>query len=314
MGDEVMAAQVVMSWQPDEGTLVYIPARRVIETFKDRIQMRRRVWRQGAKLDSTLGDPVAWEAECLFHNGHEEGPEVPDPAYPDYVRKVCAQLRKGMTGTLTLPDDGPKRAKVETYRKTTDAEARDAALLVISWLEDSEDDFNATSFEAPSAKATAAATAAAAVDSWEEAGAWSDDIASFQELAAGLEAIANAPGEYADAYEAQANAIMHAAQRVEDAFTSSAATATSEVGKLLTDPANSRAGLLNRRVSDAAMRSTRAVTGGGATVITVTFARELSIFDVAAERQQDPAKLASMNASLGDLLRIAAKTPIRVFK
>lgn len=302
---------VVGSWEAKGKAKIAFPITRITQLYGNRLAKRRRPYKDGWKLDDTGSDGVTWELESIFHNGHDE-PGLPLVLYPAHLDKICDSFVIHETGTLTTPTRGPRRARLETFRRVEDAGLRDAGTLTMTFLEDNEDGLSAASFSPPSAKAVARTLARDTTDALAGAGAWSDLVSSVNEAAAGLEALANAPGDFVDDLDAQANAMIDAVDRVEGAFTSAASEVAEEATKLLLDPENSRAGRLLRKLGDTAAR-TKAAVGAGRTR-GKTYPRQVSIFDVARDVQQSVSALMAVNAGIPDLMRIPPRTPIQIFE
>lgn len=305
--EEVFEQFVVGAWEAKGKTKIPFPISRLTQSYANRIAKRRRPYQDGWKLDDTGSDGVTWEVESIFHNGHNED-GLPEVLYPDHADKLCASFVVHETGTFTSPTRGPRRARLESFRRVEDAGLRDACTITMTFLEDNEAGMDAGSFAAPSAQAIARTLASDTIDALAKAGCWSSTVASINELAAGLQNLANAPGEFVGDFEAQANATLNAVESVEHAFSSASSELAQESGRLLLDPEASRAGRLLRRLGDTARRATIGRVAGG--MRSKRYAREVSLFDVSKEEAVRFDELLRINAGLPDPFRIPAGTPV----
>jgi prophage DNA circulation protein len=302
----------VASWKAKGGSEIKFPITKITESYKNRVIARERPYKDGAKLDDTGAMAVTWELEVIIHNGHEEPDLDGDNLYPQVANDLSASATIHETGDLQLPTRGKKRARLVEYRRVEDAAQEDCAAFIFTFQEDSEDSVIASSFTAPSAKAVAKAYIGACVDECAVQGAWSDPLAALSELAADLEALANAPGDFAADLEAKANAVFNKINEVQSTFTEAAANGGKELATLLTHPEASLAGRLLGRAADTAKRASAGVLGAGH-IITRTWPREMSIFDIATELAQPVDKLLIINAGIPNNLAIPPKTPVRVY-
>lgn len=300
------------SWEADGKSAIAIPLAEVTENGKKRLCIRRRPYRRGAKIDDTGAEAFEWELQTIWHNDSTE-PGIPAAAYPDEVDKLLETFTIDEPGTLRLPTRGPIRCRFSTYRRTESADARDSARVTLYFLEDNEDDEAQLAFSSISARAVTSSLLEAAQFGLDNAGADSFDTSAFAEFASGLEEMANAPGEFVDNLDAQANSVFDSVQRVEDAFTNAGNRAARELATLLTKPENAQPIRAMRKLADVAKRHSTEIAGVGATIITRTFEVELSIFDVAQRVGQEATRIMAINTSIPDPWRIPPKTPVRVF-
>ncbi|HEY4117954.1 MAG TPA: hypothetical protein VGM56_08865, partial [Byssovorax sp.] len=141
---------------------------------------------------------------------------------------------------------------------------------------------------------------------------------ALQDLAAGVETVLSAPGDFVGQIETTGKQFQAAASRIEDAgsnavhlFSPPASRAVQPAP--LDDPGNSRALRGLRRLQDLGRRAAAERLSAMPRVVVLTFAVERSLLDVAAELGQDVGKLIALNSSLENLLAIAPRTPVRVF-
>ncbi len=292
---------------------VWIPVVRIVETAEKRVAARRRVYKNGAKLDPTGREPLIWTVEAIYFNGSDE-PNIPrEGNYPGEANRLCDAINVEDTGDLQLPTRGVVRAQFKGYERTEDPGAIDAATVRLTFWEDSEDDTTLASFAAPSGRAISRALADRAVLTVSEAGAWSSDLAELHTLAASLETMAASPFEYGETFQARVQLVLHKVQAVERTFASTHNRAVGEVAKLLTKPEASKAGLALVALAVTTALLGASVAGAGE-IITRTFGSELSIFDIATTLGQDSMKLCNLNTGIPDLLAIRPGTPVRVFR
>lgn len=303
---------IVCRWTAPGMATVLIPVTRISETVDTRLAARRRAYRKGWKLDSTSRDGHIWELECVYRAAPTDADDDGEGIYPYDLNDLCATIDVDATGDLDLPTRGPVRARFKGYRRTEDAEMVDASTISLTFWEDNEDDATAASFSGPTAKSGARAAAADATEELQAAGAWDGSAGDFNELCAGLEAIANFPGDTIDDLDAKANAIVNGVSNVEKAFATSTNRIAKDVTTLLTDPSSAPALRSLYRLGDIAKK---AHLEAGLSIKTVlrTFDRTLSIFDIGTATGQDGAKLLTINSGLRDPLNIPAKTPVRIF-
>lgn len=300
----------VCQWQAEGRAPINIPTSKIRESCKRRHALRRRPWRRGAKIDKFGPEARVWEIDVLFHNGSSEAGIEPDTLYPDVLNELLDTFDVDETGTLSLPTRGPVRVVWVDYERVEDNSESDAAAVRLTFFEDNEEGTDAASFTHPSASAVARLQAEECTDELTDLGTFGDLVSSLTSLGDDLQELAHAPGNFVDDLEGGCYAVIHKVEQVEATFVETSSEAGAEVTALLTKPEASRAGRLLRKFSDTAGR-TLLLTGAGRVVVR-RFATQRSIFDVAAELQQNPATLVQMNATIPDLLAIPAGTPVRV--
>ncbi len=303
---------ITCRWTAKGQATVLIPVSRITETVDTRLAARRRAYRLGWKLDSTSRDGHIWELECIYRSAPTDEDDDGEGIYPYDLNDLCATIDVDATGDLDLPTRGPVRARFKGYRRTEDAEMVDAATIALTFWEDNEDDATSASFSGPTAKAGAKLAGAQATEDLAEAGAWDFDIGDFNELCAGLEAIANFPGDIIDQVDAKVNAIVNGIARVEKAFADSKNRLAGDASTLLTDPSSAPALRSLSRLGDVATKA-RLEAGLSTKTVLRRFDRTLSIFDVATTLGQDGTLLLGLNRGLPDPLAIPPGTPVRVY-
>lgn len=303
------------SWDVPGAPKIVFPVERIDEAYNNRLVPHRRVYRDGARIDDTGGDPTGWDLTIGFYNAadHEEGVDGL-LLYPDLLNSFCAACKIHETGTLTIPTVGPRRCRAESYRRSDTFSELDTASVVVRFLEDNEDDAAVAAFQAPSASSVASRYALEAIDASQLHGCTSEDLLSLTELAGELEELARAPVEMAAQMEGRAGNMAAAAARVQAAFAATGDRAHEDIETLLTDPTSSRAHRMLSRVRDTAHRAVADAYKHVGLPVSKTFDRNLSIFTIAASLGQDAEKLLPLNQHIPDLLNIKRGTPVRVFR
>jgi hypothetical protein len=303
------------SWEV-EGKKITFPAEQIEENGGNRLAKHKRMYRDGARLDDTGGEPKEWSFVIPFFNSEDHEAAVDGLAqYPDNADALCDSFDKHECGTLTTPTRGPRRCRAATYRRVDKLDEKDSCVIVATWLEDSEDDERAQTYSGPSAKSQLYQAVEQMSDAASDLGAWNDDLSSLQDFASDLVGMAEAPGQWVDDMDAKANAFANRCGDIEEAFSGAAERGATEGQMLLTDPSSSFAGRKLREAADlVASLSAQKFGSGQPNVTTRTWDRLMTIFDVAIEVKQDSAELIALNGSLPDMLAIAANTPVRIFE
>jgi len=181
----------------------------------NRIVEHARPYRDGAKLDDTGSQPRRWTLNAVFNNTIEE-PGVPtEPAlYPDVMNRVIELFTQHETGDLFVPVDGKVRARAQAYQRTHSREEVDTGRLVLTFVEDNEDNVDAASFSRPSVYGSALRLAEVTQFTAEQEGVWSGDLQDLLEFCAELEGLMRAPGEYTAAVAVQVRSAHRAIKSV----------------------------------------------------------------------------------------------------
>jgi hypothetical protein len=283
----------------------------ITEDGSNRLTPRKRVYRSGSLQNSTGAEADAWTLEIRFYNGQRE-PGVPTNPYPQDVGKLRTLCKIQETGTLHLPTRGPVRVRPAHWRRTETAERRDYASVEVTFDEDSEEPFDEAALTVPNARSAAKTIAKQTTEALMAEGIYSDDVASLEQLAGELEALALAPSDFVDDLEQKSQELVDTVARIEAAF----ATPLIPFGApgpraLLRAPSAAHVGLLLRALVEMAAAAASAVPGRRAPVPRY-YKVDVSIADVAVDLDQDMNDLMGLNSSLPNLLRIVAGTPILV--
>jgi hypothetical protein len=313
--DEIFRQYETASWTV-QGRTVWFPVESIDESYSNRIVDRARPYRQGAKLDDTGGNPTEWTFDCIFNNsmvgilpGAEAGlANNSGDLYPDVVNLLVELFKIHETGDLTVPTIGTVRARAVSCRRRDAAEMRDTAVMTLVFREDNEDNVDAASFQYPSVTANSEALAEAAEFEEQSAPMWDGSLQDLNELAAQLEGLANAPGDFLQDLETQANIVMSACDRVIDAWSD----ALTDGRDVLLDADGNKAERKIQEQKELAGEARQIARRGNPSSINKTYTVNLSIFDVAVLENQEASTLMTLNPQLEDVLNISAGTSVRI--
>ena len=321
MPDTIYEQYPTARWEVKGKNLTF-PVDDIEEGRSNRLAKHRRLYRDGARLDDTYAEARTWKITSVFFNdksGIGQEPGIEEGQYPDNVNQLCDSFDIHETGDLTLPTRGSRRCRAESYTRFETKTERDACKCTFVWVEDNEDDASAAQFVAPSAKSVLSAIAVETFDACTDIGAISPDLSSLSELANDLIALAEAPGNYVSDLEAQAKAMTSQLAAIEEAFTVAADEAVTEAESLLTDPESSLAGRRIRELSDTVatlhleVAAQGGISGDQQQVLSRTYQRWLSIYDVATIEGQEAEPLMSLNSSIPDMLSIPPGTVVLIY-
>lgn len=311
MAEELFELLLTARWQVG-GKDIRFPVENLTEVYANRLVPHKRVYRDGARVDDTHGDPVGWEISCAFYNSadHEAGVDG-ENLYPRVLNDLCDSFKVHETGTLTLPTRGQRRCRAHNYRREESSEWRDYSAVVFVFMEDNEDDAAVAAFQAPSASALVKKVAADAVRALLDDGGGPDLVSSINELASSVDGYINAPFEAVSDVEAAASAVSHAVEVVGESFAKREAEAREEVETVLSAPQNSRGLRLARRLADTVHRAAAERAAQQPRRIPVRFDTVVSLFQVSAESGVPLDVLLKLNPAL-DPMGVPANTPVLV--
>ena len=308
---EVFEQYPVASWSVPGADTLYFPVESIKEDGGNRIVLRERPYRDGAKLDDTGSKAKRWVLSIRFDNSIQE-PGLNNGGkslYPEVVNALIASADKHETGDLVVPTRGSIRARLETYGRTEVYAERDCATCSFTFVQDNEDNVDAASFTAPTASANARQKADEAVFSAQSEGAWDGSLQDLNEAAGTLEGIANAPGDAIHQVEETANIVLGAADRVVKAFSN-----TSKEGR--TQFLQPRGNSTERKVlqlQDMAGREKVSQKRGRRRLVSRVFKQDYSLAAIATIVQQDYVDLVEINPQLENPLLVPAGDIVRVF-
>lgn len=314
---DVFGLYPVASWTSDGGSTLAFPVTNIVESGGNRLVIRERPFRDGAKLDDTGSSPIEWSMTALFENTISESTSgEPDLKqingallYPNVLNDLIDSFRVHETGDLVVPTRGKVRARCQSYQRTEGAEDRDCATLQLVFVEDNEDNVDAQSFTAPSASGSAGYVADETEFSEQSEGMWDFSMQDLNNLARELQGLANAPGQYAQDLEQQANTVMSNVDKVTTAFTQAGVDGRDT----LTGAESTVVQRQLQAMKEMAGKARQAAKSGAAAIITKKYDRQLNIFQIATMEGQNAQKLIEINPQLGNLLAIPKNTPVRMF-
>lgn len=312
MADSVFDAYPSCSWTAKGKAEVVFPVVRIEEEYRNRIAPHERYKRDGARLDDTGSKARVWRLTIEAYNSRDQEEDVkPLTFYPDELNKLLDSFSVHETGDLVVSTRGPRRCRAEGYTRVEESTERDAAAVVLTFIEDNEDDASAAAWQAPSAMSVVASKADDAARTCSEAGFSPNLTANLREMASALESYANGPSEYLGDLERQATTIQQAVQRVEDTYNERANEGMEELYTLLTDPRSSRAGRALRALGDAVGRAVADKATLGPRIVTKILNRNATLFGIATDAGVALEKLLELNPSL-DPFNIPAGTPFKL--
>lgn len=309
MADTIFEQFALCEWEVP-GYKVPIAVKKITERGGNRIVRRTRQNRNGAKLDDTGSVEKTWVLEADFYNGcTEEGIPFSDN-YPDVLNNFIKSFDVHETGTLTLPTIGKRRVRAESYERSESPEEIDCGLMTITFVEDNEDALRLTTFTSPSARSVSRRIADMTTFSAEQNGvSMSASGLGIAELAAEVETLVTSPFQYYGDLEAQAVKVQALCGRLEETF----ASKNDQVGEMLAAPPGAHAvrGLIT--LKDHAARVVEERQSALPRLVPYVVPSQRSIFDIAAQFDQDPTALIAANPDIGDPLAIPERTVVKVF-
>jgi prophage DNA circulation protein len=288
------------------------PVESITDDGGNRIVVRERPYRDGAKLDDTGAKPKSFNVVVRFENTIEEPgleQQVETPLFPTLMQAMLNSFAEHKTGDLTLPILGAFRCRADSYSRTMSFEQRDCAVVSFRWVEDNEDNVEAQSFAKTSARATSRRIAEETTFDSEGLGSLSDSIADLEDFADDLEGAINAPGEFVEDVRTKSKRVQKAVKSINDTF----GVVNQEGRDLLLKPQNSKAARQLSTLADTSARAEEEKTRGRPTRVTTSYPTQRSIFDIAVELDQDVVVLINMNQTrIENLLAIPAGTNVYV--
>jgi hypothetical protein len=284
----------IASWTVGGQTYKF-PVKIIEEDGGNRLVVRARPNRPGAKLDSTGGKEKKWTITALFWNGCKEpGLDPAVPLYPDVKNAIVASFDVQETGDLVVPSRGRVRARADTYRTVENVDTEwDSTLATFNFVADNEDAIGAASVSKMTARTSGPKIATQAkfdADGVDVAGDGGLDalIDSMNQL----QGILNAPQTAIDDATATSNTISRNIDNLVAAFSDAAEPARSA----FTDPSSHRLRrkliLLQDSCNDSSVTEGK---GRARPTAPRTFNTTRSIYDIAAELGQDASALSELN-------------------
>ncbi len=309
--ESVFSQYPIASWAVGSQKFVF-PVTAIQEDGGNRVVVRKRAYRDGAKLDDTGSNEKRWVLTAVFsasiiEPGLEENGDL--PLYPDVLNALIDSFDTHETGDLVVPTRGPVRARIERYSRIEKVDEEDYAGLSLTFIEDNEDNVDARSFSQSSVNANARLLADETTFSAQSDGAWDGSLQDLNELAAQLEGLANAPGDILRDLDQQAGMVIGAANRATRAFSRSGV----EGRDLFLDPDSSTTQRKLEQTKEIAGRTRIESRKGRPALVTVVFEEDQSLLNIAAMLNQNFADLLEVNSQLENPLHVPAGEIVRVF-
>jgi prophage DNA circulation protein len=213
------------------------------------------------------------------------------------------------TGDLVLPTIGRVRARAETYERLETPDVQDAASLSFTFIEDNEDDVDASAFKQPSANANARRLSEQTEFDQESLDNGHFSISDLTEAVSELEGLVNAPFDFAQDVENSARTIGHLAARVTQVF--------SKLGHrgrdTLLGPKGGRANRKLIQAQEIAARAAAESRRGRPVIVRYVVRLDTSMFEVAAFLRQSLGDLLAINPQIEQPFYVPRGTEIRVF-
>jgi len=222
--DEIPDAQPefqVCSWEPDGGlrvVLAILSPPGVEESFQQRNTQNKRPYRDGAQLQNTGADPIAWSFVVVVNSTVSEPGLGHEYVYPDYADRITKQFWNGATGTLTLPTRGPVRAKLDNYRRVDNPiDGVDTAVINAAFTRDNEEKIDAAAIQKNPVKGSHASLATQTKDSADREGA-NPQLVDVREWLSDVAGLINAPGDAIEDIDVRRKSIERGFESVFDAL------------------------------------------------------------------------------------------------
>ncbi len=310
--DPVFEQYPSASWQVGSARALVFPVTEISEEGGNRIVLRERPYRDGAKVDDIGSKAKSWSLKAYFENSIDEGQQQNGQAlYPGVLNALIRSFDQHETGDLIVPTIGKVRARAMSYVRSERSDERDCASVEFKFVQDNEDNIDATSFTLPTVKSSLNALMASTTFSAHSDAVFSTSLADLNEFAAGLVAIANFPSDYLNDVDSQVAIVVGATNRVASAFTSKSNNPKEKARSMLSDPDASRTGRRLVALQDTAARAVAELRANQPEIIRVLIDHPTNIFSIATEFDQDVAKLIGLNSAY-DPLNIPNGAVIRI--
>lgn len=286
------------------------PVIEIRERWVNVLAKHKRPYRRGARLDDLYEEARQWTILTDFYNGQKD--TRVDGSYPDGANALLGSFAIHETGWLTLPTIGAVRARAESYDRVEASGRRDVAGATLVFVEDNEDDQQASQFIAPRADTVASTYVVQMVEEMERIGLDGDPLGEIQALCDDLKKLAASPGAFASSVENRIAQTVRSIAQVEEGFVRAGSEAQANMVSTFSDPASARSVILLRQLGET-VASSAPVLSQRRRVVTRAWTTTMSIFAIAREVKQDPVELCALNADMPDLGAIPAKTRVRIF-
>ena len=151
--DPVFEQYPSASWSVGTQVALVFPVTEITEEGGNRIVLRERPYRDGAKVDDIGSKAKSWSLKAIFENTINEGLiQNGQPLYPGVLNELIRSFDQHETGDLIVPTVGKVRARAQSYVRTERNDERDYATVEFKFVQDNEDAIDATSFTLPTVK------------------------------------------------------------------------------------------------------------------------------------------------------------------
>ncbi len=311
--DPVFEQYPSASWAVGTSALIVFPVTEINEEGGNRIVLRERPYRDGAKVDDIGSKAKSWTLRAHFDNTIDEGlQQNGQPLYPAVLNDLIRSFDQHETGDLVVPTIGKVRARAMSYARSERNDERDSASVEFKFVQDNEDNIDATSFTLPTVKSSLNRLMASTTFSAHSDAVFSTNLADLNEYADNLVAIANFPTDYMNDIDSQVAIVVGATNRVVNAFTSKSNNPKTKARAMLSDPDASWTGRRLVALQDTVARAAAEIQSNQPEIIRILIDRPMNIFDVAVEFNQDVEKLIGLNSAF-DPLNLPKGAVIRIF-
>lgn len=305
----------VASWQVGGSPKIAFPAIVVDVVGGNRLVRHARPHRPGAKLDSTGAKEDEITIEAKFENSIQE-PGMQEingaaPLYPDVLNKLIQYIKEyaGETGDLVVPMLGPIRAKLDTWRRGNKEGERECETLILTFVEDNEDDVDAASFNLPSVQGNIANMWLNLNDSALSFGTFDmmlDQISDYVYL---TEQLLNSPYDQMYEFERVSNLLMDSTDDLTEAFMHPGQEGRDQ----LADPESASLQQQLVILKDMVGRERAEARRGRPQMVSKVFDSDMSLMAIAASLGQSFEGLLAINSQLENPNHIPAGDVVKVF-
>lgn len=295
--DPVFEQYPSASWAVASVRSIVFPVVEITEEGGNRIVLRERPYRDGAKVDDIGSKAKSWTVKAYFENTITEGfQQNGKPLYPEVLNDLIRSFDQHETGDLVIPTVGQVRARAVSYVRIERNDERDCAAVEFKFVQDNEDNIDATSFTLPTVKSSLNALTASTTFSAHSDAVFSTSLADLNEFAAGLVAIANFPSDFLNDIDSKVGIMVGAVNRVTNAFTSKSNNPKEKARAMLSDPDASMTGRKLVALQDTSARAAADFRANQPAIIRVVIERDMTIFDAAVEFKQDAQQMIGLNS------------------
>ncbi len=300
------------SWQADDGPEVKFAVVSRKKSSGNRLPERARPYQDGSKSDHTGRKADEFAVEAIFQQDatSEEADLGDTPAmWPDRINLLDAQLGSRKVGTLHLPWERNIRCRAVTWeRSALPEDLRGGERMSITFRRDNEDNLDGSAIEEVSVRATVRRAADEAVFDLEREGMWDGSIEDFTALAADVEGLLAAPGEFRQDMLHMARRLGNAAASIRSSFMSR--VPGRDKGN---DPDSAVATQRLLEIEELSARALAEAASSQPPLVARRFDTDRDLYSIAAELRQDAEALIEVNPQIEDPSDIQAGSTVFVF-